>query len=95
MRRPAPAARGGQFIELEEARGRDGLRFTLAVASLSGERTPVGALHFSDRLSNDESEALTFNPWNTGGGIRPTGPFMGARLSAYRGSQAGRRRARG
>lgn len=84
----------GQLRELEDARGRDRLRFTLAIARLSGSWRPVGALHFGEGLSAHQSEELKFNPWNCGGAIQPTGPFMGSRLSAYRGSQAGRERAR-
>jgi hypothetical protein len=39
----------------------------------------------------DEAERLRFNPWNSGGGIVPAGPFQGVRLPAYEGSQKGRR----
>ncbi len=34
-------------------------------------------------------EGLRFNPWYTGGGIRPAGPLQGIRGDAYRGSQRG------
>ena len=64
--------------------------FDLAVAPLRGRWTPLGRLRLGERLSQEASDELRFNPWNTGGGIRPTGPFQGIRDPAYRGSQAGR-----
>jgi hypothetical protein len=45
---------------------------------------------FGERLPGETTERLAFTPWNTGGGIRPVGPFNRLRLAAYRGSQRGR-----
>ena len=68
------------------------LSFRLAVASLMGRFRPVGRLHFGRRLG-PELDALRFNPWNTGGGMRPVGWLNGARDRAYKLSQATWRRA--
>jgi hypothetical protein len=64
--------------------------FDLATAPLNGRWVPFGRLRLGERLSQEASFALRFNPWNAGGGIRPTGPFQGIRDPAYRGSQAAR-----
>ena len=64
--------------------------FELATAALRGRWEPFGRLRLGERLSREASDALRFNVWNTGGGIRPTGPFQAIRDPAYRGSQAGR-----
>jgi hypothetical protein len=64
--------------------------FELATAPLNGRWSPFGRLRLGERLSQEASFALRFNPWNAGGGIRPTGPFQGIRDPAYRGSQAAR-----
>jgi hypothetical protein len=65
-------------------------RFRLAVAPLSGGWSPIGGLELRDELPSEYAEQLAFNPWNSGGGIRPAGPLMGLRRAAYRGSQQGR-----
>ena len=65
--------------------------FDLTLAPLNGRwGTPWGRLRLEERLSAEASFALRYNVWNTGGGIRPTGPFQGIRDPAYRGSQAAR-----
>jgi hypothetical protein len=64
--------------------------FELAVAPVGGRWTPVGRVRLGERLSDEASFQLRYNPWNCGGGIRPTGPFQGIRDPAYRGSQAAR-----
>ncbi len=64
--------------------------FELATAPLGGRWAPFGRLRLEEKLSAQASFALRFNPWNCGGGIRPTGPFQGLRDPAYRGSQAAR-----
>jgi hypothetical protein len=63
--------------------------FDVAVASIFGRWRPVGRLSLGAQVPIDVAEHLRFNPWNTGGGIRPMGPFMGLRVGAYRGSQEG------
>ncbi len=64
--------------------------FDLAVAPLRGRWEPFGRLRLGEKLTQDASERLRFNPWHSGGGIRPAGPFQGIRAPAYKGSQAGR-----
>lgn len=73
------------------AAARGGLHYDLALAAPFGRFAPVARIEVGDRLPDDEAERLRFNVWNTGGGIRPTGPFNGLRLPAYEGSQRGRR----
>ena len=63
--------------------------FSLALATLTGAWRPIGTITLGERVSDGTGERIRFNPWNTGGEIRPNGPFMGLRAGAYRGSQAG------
>ena len=89
-RRPATPALGTDLEALEEAVSDHQARFDLALASLGGRWERRGVISLQERLGEAETEELTFNPWNTGGDIRPTGPLMGLRNPAYRGSQRGR-----
>ena len=73
------------------AAARGSLAYDLALAAPFRRFAPVARLEVGDRLPADVSERLTFNVWNTGGGIRPAGPFQGVRLPAYEGSQRGRK----
>lgn len=80
---------GPRLEQIAEA-ARDGTaNFELATSSLMGRFSGVGTIRLGEQLPPDEGEQLRFNPWNCGGGIRPTGPFMGLRDAAYRGSQRG------
>lgn len=85
-----PARDGGALPQLIRAARRGDLSFRLALASPASRWSAVGDLEVGRRLPHAESEALAFTPWNTGGGIAPTGPFMGIRRAAYRSSQRGR-----
>ena len=76
-------------VAMSAARGL--LRYDIALAAPFRRFSPVARLEVGDRLDDDESERLRFNVWNSGGGIRPTGPFNGLRLPAYEGSQRGRK----
>jgi hypothetical protein len=67
-----------------------GAELALCVATLTGGWDALGTLKLNSELPHEEVEALRFNPWNTGGGVRPLGPLMGLRDPAYVGSQAGR-----
>jgi hypothetical protein len=89
VRPPAPAG-GTDLEQLAEAAADHQARFHLALAGLGGRWQQFGTLSLLERLGDDETEALCFNPWNTGGGFRPRGPLMGLRDPAYRGSQWGR-----
>jgi hypothetical protein len=73
----AAAARGGTAT------------FELALAPVSGRFDGVGSIRLGDQLPPERGELLRFNPWNSGGGMCPTGPLMGLRDPAYRGSQEG------
>lgn len=86
---PAPAA-GTDLEALDGAVADHHARFALSLAPLGGRWERCGELSLRERLDDAETEALCFNPWNTGGGLRPSGPFMGLRDPAYRGSQRGR-----
>jgi hypothetical protein len=63
--------------------------FELALARVTGRFDGVGTIRLGEQLPPGRGERLRFNPWNSGGGIRPTGPLMGLRDAAYRGSQRG------
>jgi hypothetical protein len=79
-------ARGRHFDQLLRT---DEPAFDLALSTLGGRFRPIGRLTLEERVPPEQADKIRFNPWNTGGGIRPTGPFMGLRAGAYRGSQAG------
>lgn len=85
-----PPGGGGALPQLVQAARTGDLRFQLALASPAGRWAPIGDLEVGRRLPDSESEQLAFTPWNTGGGIRPSGPFMGLRRAAYRSSQRAR-----
>ncbi|HEX2124926.1 MAG TPA: hypothetical protein VHF45_00025 [Thermoleophilaceae bacterium] len=89
---PRPPGRD-EFERLEAAAATGRLSFWVAVASMTGRFRPVGTLHVGRRLGR-ELDALRFNPWNTGGGMRPAGWLNGARDRAYKLSQAAWRRTR-
>lgn len=63
--------------------------FELALATLGGRFEGVGTIALGEQVPPERGERLRFNPWNCGGGIRPTGPLMGLRDAAYKGSQQG------
>ena len=65
------------------------LRFALAVAAYRGRFSPVGELRIGRRLPPDR-EAIAFDPYNSGGGLRPTGALNRLRPAAYAGARAGR-----
>lgn len=87
--RTSPQGGGTAFEQLDRTAAETEVRFDLAVASPMGRWQPVGELRLGHRVPTAQGEHVRFNPWNTGGGIRPIGPFMGLRAGAYRGSQAG------
>jgi hypothetical protein len=88
----APSRRDvvGAMPKLVAAAEHEGLRFRLTLAGLTGRWHAVGELEVGERLPDEEAERLAFTPWNSGGGIRPSGPLMGIRRAAYRASQRGR-----
>jgi hypothetical protein len=75
-----------EFERLEAAASTGRLVFDLAVAPVFGRFRAVGSVRIGVRLPH-ELDALRFNPWNTGGGMEPTGWLNGARDRAYKLSQ--------
>jgi hypothetical protein len=84
-----PVAADDPFDQLERTAAREEVRFDLALAKPMGRWTRIGTIRLGERVPGADGERLRFNPWNTGGGIEPTGPFMGLREVAYRESQRG------
>ncbi|HEX8053535.1 MAG TPA: hypothetical protein VF517_11130 [Thermoleophilaceae bacterium] len=82
-------ALGPRLEQIAEAARRGTATFELALAPLSGRFDGVGTIQLGDQLPPEQGELLRFNPWNSGGGMCPTGPFMGLRDAAYKGSQEG------
>lgn len=68
----------------------DPATLTLMTAPLVGGWRHVGRIHLTERISNDDGQALRFNPWCTGGGIEPIGLLNRLREPAYTASQAAR-----
>lgn len=84
---PSRSGHGSEFDDLGAAAD-DGLAYELGVAPIRGRLVPVATLTVGARLPDDQ-DALRFNPWNTGGGLDPAGPFNALRDRVYRRSQAG------
>jgi hypothetical protein len=80
---------GPRLAQITEAVRRGTASFELALAPLSGRFGRVGTIRLDAELTTPDAERMRFNPWNCGGGIRPTGPLMGIRDAAYSGSQQG------
>jgi hypothetical protein len=59
----------------------------IAVSSLEGRFSRVGTLRVQRRRS--ELDTTRFDPFTTGGGLRPAGIFNRLRKAAYRGSRSG------
>lgn len=76
-----------EFDRLARAAATGRLTFGLAVASIGGRFRRVGTLHVHDRLPQS-IDALRFNPFNSGGGMAPSGVLNRLRDYAYPLSQA-------
>jgi hypothetical protein len=88
----SPRPQGGDELDrLARAAATGELRFDLAVARLEGRFRPIAELQVGERLS-PELDALRFNPFNCGGGLRPSGMFNRWRAGAYPLSQRAWRR---
>jgi len=77
---------GGAVGELRAA-APDGLRFELRTATTFGRSRPLATVTTDAPLTADQTDALRFNPWTTGPGIRPSGWLNLLRDAAYRASQ--------
>lgn len=87
---PDERAIGLGLQKLDEALEERPLRFRFAVATLIGPWRRIGELRLERRLSQELSENLRFNPWNTSERIRPVGPLNRLRADAYPASQEAR-----
>ena len=93
-RRDSPRPDGADDLQrLCRAALTGSLSFDLAVSSLMGRMCAVAELRIGARLG-PELDALRFNPWITGGGLRPAGWLNAMRRNAYPMSQAAWRRSR-
>ena len=81
-------AAGGALAELRATAG--GLRFELRTARSFGRSQALATVTVGPPLPDNQTEALRFNPWTTGSGIRPAGWLNLLRDAAYRASQRGR-----
>jgi hypothetical protein len=89
LRAPAHDARN-DLEEFDAAARLGEARFALAVAAPFRGWHRIGSIEVGAPLDADTGERLRFNPWNSGGGIRPVGPFQGLRDPAYSASQRAR-----
>jgi hypothetical protein len=87
---PGGVARGGTLAELRAAAAA-GLGFEVRTAGTLGPSQRLATLTVGQPLSAEQTQALRFNPWTTGPGIRPSGWLNLLRDAAYRASQRGRR----
>ena len=88
-RRPPAGVGGGALAELRAA-AVAGLGFELRTAGTLGPSQRLATLTVGQPLSAEQTEALRFNPWTTGPGLRPSGWLNLLRDAAYRASQRGR-----
>ena len=87
---PYRNARGDRFLVGARRDVADSNRFVLAAASVTGPWLAIGAVELADGLDEEQAQRLRFSPWNTGGGIEPTGVLNRLRRGAYAGSQRAR-----
>jgi hypothetical protein len=79
----APRPTGADAFErLARAAASGRLTFGLAVAAVPGPFVRVGTIHVLDPLP-DTLEGLRFSPFNSGGGLRPSGLLNRMRRTAY------------
>jgi hypothetical protein len=82
-RADSPRPEGGNELErLAAAAATGALVFDVAVAGVWGRFRSVAELRVGDPLP-PETDALLFNPWNSGGGLEPAGFFNRLRDIAY------------
>ena len=83
----APGPTADERLIRAAATGR--LRFALAVAPYRGRFAPIGELIVGRRLPAGH-DAVAFDPYNTGGGLEPTGALNRLRPRVYADSRAAR-----
>jgi hypothetical protein len=83
----APADPLGRTLDdVEQAVSHGGRKLRLFAATPLGNWQELAVVDV-ERTAPDDQD-VRFNPWVTGGGIRPAGTWMGLRDPAYRASQA-------
>ena len=87
---PYRNARGDRFLVGALPDAVDSTRYVLAIASVRGSWQTIGTVELADALDDEQAQRLRFSPWNTGGGIEPTGLLNQLRRGAYAGSQRAR-----
>ena len=81
-REDSPRVNGRRVLDRARGAAATGrLSFDLAVAPLMGRFRPIGRLRVGPEL-DPALDAMPFSPWNTGGGVAPTGDFFN-RLRGY------------
>jgi len=88
--RPPARGEGTDLEAFAAAAARGEARFALAMAAPFRGWRRIGSIEVGAPLDAGTGERLRFNPWNTGGGLRPIGPFQGLRDPAYSASQRAR-----
>ena len=83
-----PYSAGGDSFLIGALPGPTEDRYQLAVSAINGRFEPIGEIAIGERLP-EAMDGMTFNPWNTGGGITPTGFINRLRAYVYPASQAG------
>jgi hypothetical protein len=89
-RSPGGVDRGGGAMAELRAAAVVGLGFELRTAGTFGPSRRLATLTVGQPLSAEQTQALRFNPWTTGPGMRPSGWLNLLRDAAYRASQRGR-----
>jgi hypothetical protein len=89
-RSPGGVGRGGGASAELRAAAASGLGLELRTGGTFGPSQRLATLTVGQPLSAEQTEALRFNPWATGPGIRPAGWLNLLRDAAYRASQYGR-----
>jgi hypothetical protein len=87
-----PYRAGGDAFLIGALPGPAADRYQLAVAAINGRFEPIGEIELLG--ARPDLDEITFNPWNTGGGISPSGFLNRLRAYVYPASQAGWRAAR-
>jgi hypothetical protein len=87
---PSPWPRTGRSLaDLRAAAATGDLAYELRLAGSLGRSRTVAVLTVGGLLDPAATEALRFNPWTTGQGIRPVGRLNLLRRRSYRGGQQG------
>lgn len=79
----------GDLAEFQSAALFGDVRLELQAATMLGPWVTTAALVIDRLLPATAADQLRFNPWNTGGSIRPDAPWDLLRDGAYRASQLG------